>query len=320
MRTLIYIAFIGLLGASCEKIIAEDISGELPVLILPTMNDTVQNNPVHFKWEEIAGASKYHLMIVSPSFSAISEYSLDSIVTGTDFYFDLDSNEYELKLVALNGGYSSDTLGPIKFWVGVQGGTSGTAVVLTSPAAGIYENGTFDGKFFWNSMNNADSYEFSVRQGSSFATGTIVEVQNNISTLNYTSSATFGEGEYHWGVKSYLTTGGETAFSTRILYVDVTDPNVATLTSPANFASENSGNIVFTWSNGTDGGTIHAPVDSFIEVATDAGFSAIVDNQTVQGNTVTISLNAGNYFWRVTNVDAAGNAAVNSAVNQFTVF
>lgn len=320
MRTLIYMALIGLLGASCEKIIAEDITGEMPILILPVANDTVQNNPVHFKWVEMEGATKYHLMVVSPSFSAISEYSLDSIITGTDFYFDLDSNEYELKLVALNGGYESQTLGPIKFWVGVQGSIGGTAVVLNLPTAGFFENAAFDGKFSWNSVSNADSYEISVRQGSSFANGTILDIQNNISTLNFTSAATFGEGEYHWGVKAYLTTGGETPFSTRILYVDVNNPNVAVLTSPENFGSESSGDVVFTWSNGTDIGTIQAPVGSFVEVATDAGFSVIQNSQTVQGNTVTFSLSAGNYFWRVTNIDDAGNTAVSSATNQFTVF
>lgn len=320
MKGLIYIALIGLLGASCEKIIAEDITGEMPILILPVANDTVQNNPVHFKWVEMEGATKYHLMVVSPSFSAISEYSLDSIVTGTDFYFDLDSNEYELKLVALNGGYASQTLGPVKFWVGVQGGSGSTALALNAPAAGFYENTGFDGKFSWNALNNADSYEISIRQGSSFATGTILDVQNNISTLNYTSTANFAEGEYHWGVKAYLTSGSETAFSTRVLFVDVSNPNVAVLTSPVDFGSENSGNVVFSWSNGTDIGTIQAPVRSLVEVATEASFGTIQNSQTVLGNTVTFSLNAGNYFWRVTNIDDAGNTAVSSATHQFSVF
>ena len=107
MRTLLLLFGIAISAVSCEKIIAEDITAETPVLILPAENDTVSQNPVHFKWQELEGASKYHLEVVSPSFAAISQFALDSVVTGTDFYFNLDSNEYELKLTALNGGYES---------------------------------------------------------------------------------------------------------------------------------------------------------------------------------------------------------------------
>ena len=77
-------------------------------------------NPVHFKWEEMEGASIYRLEIVSPSFASINQFLLDSLVVGTDFYLDLDSNEYELRLTAQNGVYESQILAPVKFWVGVQ--------------------------------------------------------------------------------------------------------------------------------------------------------------------------------------------------------
>lgn len=307
------------LFVSCEKIIAEDISNELPVMLVPAVNDTVESNPVHFKWEEMEGATKYHLMVVSPSFASISSYVLDTMVTGTDFYFQLDSNVYELKLAAVNGGYVSDTVGPIQFWVGVQSTTSGGSVVLNDPADGEYRNGSFNGKFFWSSLSSADSYEFSLRSGTSFSNGTIVDYQNNISTLNYTSTATFSEGEYHWGVKAYLISGGETSFTTRVLYIDATDPNQAVLSSPGNFGNMNSGNVVFTWNNGTDPGTVNSPVNSFVEVSSDAAFGTIVESQVVQGNTATFNLNTGTYFWRVTNSDDAGNAAAVSGTNQFNV-
>lgn len=317
MRQILYMAAI--LGAltSCDKIIAEDITGETPVLILPTANDTVQNNPVHFKWEEITGASGYHLMVVSPGFSAISTYTLDTIVSGTDFYYALDSNAYELKLIALNAGYESQTLGPVKFWVGVQP-TSVGGIVLTSPGDASYENLSFTGLFTWNPMANA-TYEISIRQGSNFATGTILEVQNNISSTSYTSGLTFTEGIYNWGVKAYPTAGGETPFYTRILYIDGTDPNEAIPGTPADFANENAGSIPFIWNNGTDPGSIHAPVNSLLELATDAAFGTITNSQLVQGNTVNLTLTSGIYYWRVTNYDDAGNTAPASISHQLTI-
>lgn len=318
MRVLTFILFMTLLATSCEKIVAEDITDETPILILPTVNDTVDSNPVHFKWEEIAGASKYHLQVVSPSFSAINQFSLDSVITGTNFYFDLDSNEYELKLTALNGGYESNTLGPVKFWVGVQSSGTSTNVVVNSPVDNSYVNASFNGQFVWSSLTGATNYEFSLREGASFSTGTIVDGQNNISTTSYSTASVLSEGEYFWGVKAYFGTT-ETPFTTAHFYVDEFDPNVAVLSSPADLSFDFAGNIVFTWGNGTDIGIIQSPVTSRLEIATDTGFGTIIESVDVIGNSATVNLVSGTYFWRVTNTDEAGNSAGASTTYQVTL-
>lgn len=319
MRTLFFLLALAVIAGSCEKIVAEDITANTPVLIIPTVNDTVSTNPVHFKWEEMEGASKYRLQVVSPSFASINAFALDSIITGTEFFFSLDSNEYELKLTAQNGGYESQVLGPIKFWVGVQPSGGGNGVVLSTPAASAFVNASFNNQFTWNALFGATSYEYSLRSGNSFETGLLVTAQNNISTTLFTEPTVLTEGEYHWGVKAYLS-GSETSFSTRTLYVDTTNPNVALLSAPADLALISQGTVTFTWNNGTDPGTINAPVNSLIEVATDSGFSSIVHSSTVQGNTVDVSLTANTYYWRVTNTDDAGNSAASSSTNQFTLF
>lgn len=304
---------------ACEKIIAKDITGKKPVLIIPASNDTIAVNPVQFKWQEMDGASKYHLMVVSPTFSSISSYVLDTTVTGTEFFYSLDSNQYELKLAGVNGGYVSDTLGPIKFWVGVQPSSSSGNVVLTSPVDTSYVNSSFNQQFQWDSYTDATSYEISIRDGSTFSTGTILDAQNNIATTIYTSGITFYEGVYTWGVKAYLTGGGETVFTTNTLNVDLTNPNQSTLVSPSDFSFLTQGLITFTWSNGTDPGTIHAPVYSLLEIATDAAFTTIVSSATIQGNTTDVNLSTGTYYWRVSNTDDAGNSAASSSVYQLTV-
>ncbi len=215
MKYLLLIITFSTLLVGCDKFIAEDITGKTPVVILPSNNDTSQTNLVHFKWNELLGAEKYHLMVVSPSFSSISTYDLDTFVTGTDFYFSLDSNEYEMMFSANNAGYISDTVGPIKFWVGVQSSSSSGNVNLISPIDAVYLNSTsFNNQFQWNSLANVSSYEFSLRSGSDFSTATIIETQNNISTLIYTSSIILTEAEYFWGVKAYFSTGTSTSFST----------------------------------------------------------------------------------------------------------
>lgn len=302
---------------SCEKIIAEDISGQVPTVILPNVNDTVESNPVHFKWDELSGASKYRLMVVSPSFSTISSYALDTLISGTNFYYSLDSNEYEMKLIASNAGYTSDTTGPIKFWVGVQPSSTGSSVTLNTPSNAVYVNGSFNNQFSWNSLISATSYEISIRSGSNFSTGTILDGLNNIATTIYTSPIAFTEGEYTWGVKAYLGSI-ETLYSINTLYVDETAPNNATLSMPGNLSTVSQGVVNFSWSNGTDPGTIHAPVNSLIEIATDSGFTNIVQSNIIQGTSTSYNLASGTYYWRVTNYDDAGNYSGVSATNQFS--
>lgn len=321
MRTLFIVLILGISAASCEKIVAEDITDETPVLILPTVNDTVDQNPVHFKWQEMEGASKYHLEVVSPSFASINQFSLDSIVIGTDFFFNLDSNEYEMKLTAQNGGYESQVLGPVKFWVGVQpsSGGGGNTVVLTTPSDQEYINGQFNNQFSWTPVSGATSYEFSLRQGNSFATGLVLDAQNGISTSTYTiPTGILTEGEYSWGVKAYFGSI-ETPFTINQLFVDETDPNGAILSSPNDLSFDFAGTIVFTWNNGSDLGTIQSPITSTLEIATDSGFGSIVQTVSLIGNTTNVNLAAGTYFWRVTNVDEAGNSGGASFIYQLTL-
>lgn len=319
MRTLLLLLGLGIFAVSCEKIIAEDITAETPVLVLPSVNDTVNQNPVHFKWEEIEGASKYRLEVVSPCFSAISQFPLDTIVTGTDFFFGLDSSQYEMRLTALNGGYESQTTAPVIFWVGVQQVGGGNNVVLNAPVDQSYVNATFNNQFSWTPVAGATSYEFSLREGTSFSTGSILETQNGISTSTYiVPSGLLPEGEYSWGVKAYFGSV-ETPFATNQLFVDETDPNVAALVAPADLSVDFAGTITFSWANGTDSGTVQSPVTSILEIATDVNFTNIVESEDVDGSTTDVDLLAGSYFWRVRNEDEAGNTAGASSIYELTL-
>lgn len=319
MKQLFLLLFVSLALFACEKIIAEDISGEMPVLIVPTSGSTTASNPVHFKWEKMPGAEKYHLMVVSPSFANVQSYVLDTLVTGTEFYYSLDSNQYELKLVGVNAGYRSDTLGPIPFNVNASSGGTSNTITLSAPLAQAAENGSFNNQFSWQSNANATSYEFSLRTGLDFATGTIVQSTNNITTTNYTVPTTLSEGEYTWGVKAYLSVG-ETAFSTRQFYIDATNPNTPALSTPLNNDFVNQGPVTFVWNNGSDPGAVNTEVTSFVEIASNSSFLTPEFSPAVVGNTVTVTITTpGVYYWRVTNEDAAGNAGTTSSVQQFTV-
>lgn len=317
---LLLAALTGLTG--CKEIIAEDITGDTPVLYVPAANDTVQVNPVLFKWELLEGASKYRLQVVSPSFANISIFALDTIVTSTEFNFPLDSNVYELKLTALNGGYESQTLGPIKFWVGIAPTSSGSTVVLDEPAEDAFVNDDVD-QFSWNALSGATSYEFSLRKGTSFETGQIIHTQNNVVTnvLTLPAGVTIVEGNYYWGVKAYLSDGTETVYTKRALQVDTTAPNtpVGPFMPTGNV---NTNTVTFSWVNGNDGGTIHSPVTSLLEIASDSQFTNIVDQFEVSGSSQVVDVSGyapGTYYWSVINTDEAGNQSNYSATTTITV-
>jgi hypothetical protein len=293
---------------SCKQIIEKDISGETPVVILPQINDTIEANPVHFKWKDMEGATKYHLEIVSPSFTNISTYNLDSIVTGTNFYLALDSNQYEFRITALNAGDPSKTTAPICFVVGTSVGVSPTGVVLDSPPQFEYYNAQFNGVFSWFTLPNTVSYTFELHEGTSFA-GPTLHFIDQIGTNSITSftGSQLGEGVYTWGVKSFLSNGDETLYSKRTFYIDTISPGDASLSTPVNNSFESAGNITFSWTLPADIGVIQSPVKSILQISTNTTFTSLLAPDILTGNSITKNMSAGTYYWRVKTEDESGN-------------
>lgn len=314
-----------LLIAGCDDFIAKKISGETPVIILPAANDTIPSNPVQFKWQEIKGATKYHIEIVSPGFSNIQSFPIDSIVTTTNFSVGLDSNMYEVRITAMNAGYTSNTSLPRAFVVGTSQGSSTNGVVLISPADRAYFNASFNTSnlFSWQILPDAISYTFEFHKDSTFA-GQTLDFQDQLGThsTNYQGTDYLSEGVYSWGVKAFKNNGTtETAYSKRIIYIDTTSPGNATLTTPSNGATLNAGSVTFNWSLPTDLGTIQSPLISHLEIATDVNFNSLyVPVQVSSTNSKVVSMAAGTYYWRVKMIDEAGNnGSVPTSHNTLTI-
>lgn len=316
-------SFIAILGAlvflgSCKDIIEKDISGDTPVVILPQVNDTVDANPVHFKWEEMSGATKYHLEIVSPSFADLEVYALDSIVTGTNFFFGLDSAEYQFRITALNAGYESKTSVPYTFWVGTSSGGSNNGVLLDVPSQNAYLNETFDGQFKWINLAGTNTYTFELHKTSAFS-GQLLDIADQLGSVSIfsLSGTQLDEGEYCWGVKSFLSNGNETAFTKRVFYVDTTDPGVATLVAPVSNSTASlsvNPDVTFSWTFPTNSGTIQSPLKARLQFSTTTNFAAIVATRNYNSaqTSATEDLNnlglpAGMYYWRIIVLDEAGN-------------
>ncbi len=295
----------------CKDFIEKDISGETPVLLLPANNSTINANPVHVKWEEMEGATKYRIEIVSPEFGNIQSFPLDSIVSGTNFFFGLDSAQYEVRITAMNAGFSSNPSAIKRFTVGTSSGSSNGSVTLTSPANGAYYNESFPGSFSWNtqSLSNVLHCTFELHD-TEFFSGELLDIANQLTSVGIQSKdgTELPEGAYSWGVKAYLTGNGETNYSKRVFYIDKTDPGTATPSLPANNASAFAGPITFNWELPVDDGDIQSPVGGKVELSTFANFATIYKSGTSVSNSVTIdNVAAGTYYWRVILKDEAGN-------------
>ncbi len=301
----------------CKDIIAVNISDVTPEIIIPSTNDTVQVNPVHFKWKEVEGATKYHLEVVSPSFASISQFNLDTIISGLDFFAPLDSSEYEMRLTALNAGYTSNSSSIIHFWVGVSPSSGSSQIALLLPENNGYYNETFNGLFDWENVTGAQSYEFYLKKGSSFETGISVDYSSELEISSKTvSTSLFSEGEFHWGVRAYYSNGTESVLSKRRFYIDTTNPVQPTLQAPLNGSNQIPGSINFSWNSGSDAGLIQSPITSILEISTDIGFSQ-PDIYNINGNSTSITINGtlGQiYYWRIKNRDAAGNLSPYSTI------
>jgi hypothetical protein len=307
----------------CKDFVEKNISEDTPVLILPANNDTIGANPVHIKWEALEGATKYRIEIVSPSFSNIQDFPLDSIVSGTNFYFGLDSMQYEIRITAMNAGYSSYPSAIKRFWVGTSQGTSNGGVLLTSPAAGAYFNESFQGNFSWStqSLGAVSSCTFELHE-TEFFSGALKDIADQLNSASITSlnGTQLEEKAYCWGVKAYLLGGGETNFSKRVFYIDKTAPGLATLTAPVNNATVSSGTVTFNWDLPEDAGPIQSPVGGKVELSTFATFATIYKTGTSTSNSVTISnIASGTYYWRVTLKDEAGNTGPVSTTTYNTI-
>jgi hypothetical protein len=308
LLTLLMICLWGM--GSCNAIFEKNISEEIPIMIIPTQNDTVYSNKVHFKWHEMQGASFYNLQIVKPSFADINEFVLDSNITGEEFYQILAPGNYQFKLRGENGGYESEFVGPYSIYIDSALDLSEQFVSLISPVDNIYGNGSSDLVVSWQNLFAADSYDFILKIGSDFASASVLDQQLGINSLSHLITADFFdvEGTYFWGIKGVNITGSS-PYTYRQINIDLTAPNDPVLVSPADeIIHPIEDPITLEWSTGTDPGIVNSPVFSTVEIATEPTFTDFIafNDITVDSLVYTFPV-VGAYYWRVAADDAVGN-------------
>lgn len=308
---------------SCNSVFEKNIEDEEVAMIIPLNNSTSNTNNVHFKWNEVEGASFYNLQIVSPSFNAISQFVLDSNITNEEYYFVLSPGTYQFQIRAENSGHKTAYTSPITFTVDSTSNLTGQIVPLTSPNNDIYSNQKLF-TFKWQNIQAAESYDFQIRLGIDFeASSTVLELKENLSTNTYTPSANDfqfeNEGVYSWGVRAVNTTSQTSSkYQSRTINIDTTSPSAQALVAPITEAIFVD-TVIFYWTNAADPGIVKSPVTSQLEIATDVNFTSPLETYTTELDTVFHVFNTGTYFWRMFATDAAGNKSTNTETREITI-
>jgi|WetSurMetagenome_2_1015567.scaffolds.fasta_scaffold202426_1 hypothetical protein len=296
---------------ACDDFFEVDISNKKITLIVPADGIETELVTQTFTWDELDGASSYHLMVVTPDFAAAESLILDTIVTTTYFEKTLVPGSYEWRVRGENNAYKTDW-SSAKFVIYSSGDLTRQTVLLSSPAENYFTNKTTV-TVKWNTLYNADSYE--VRAYKDEWEGTLLF--DPVKTTVGSAELTLSENEIWWGVKA-INDSSESQFTTRRLIIDLTPPVKPTLLLPSSKEVLSDTEVDFSWKS-NDVTWSDATTDSLF-IYYDSDLTESVKEIVVTGNSSTIELATGKtYYWRVNSTDKAGNTGDYSSVSQFSI-
>jgi hypothetical protein len=90
-----------------EKI-PEDISAEIVVLTAPSNNLETKNTKQVFLWESVEGATKYELIIASPSLASPENGVVTKVLNTTTYTAELELGKYQWCVKAMNRKYKTE--------------------------------------------------------------------------------------------------------------------------------------------------------------------------------------------------------------------
>lgn len=311
LRPLFLVFWVMLSMTNCSKYIEEDISSQKVLIEYPNQNAVFDTSKVEISFVPIDHADNYRIEIVQPNFKSLKKRVVDTLISSTAFSVELDSNDYSLVVSAQNFGYSSKSSDTILFSVSVN--SSGSSLQLLDPKGAYNLSGNpFDNRFVWNNSEVGTSFEFDLRKGTSFQNGEELHSESNLSGQSLElNNLTLDHGTYWW--RLIATVNGISNSKIASFVIDTISPLAPTLVSPIDNTSVNQGVVIFAWNNQSE------DVQSNFELSSSPTFSTLIYSENMQGQSVSLSLTPGIFYWRVQCQDPATNLSPYSSVNKLTV-
>jgi hypothetical protein len=108
MRNMGFILLVIWVFVACDDIIeVVDISDKTVAILAPTNGSVVDTTFVNFSWQALEDAETYRVQVATPNFNEAAQILLDTVVTKTDVSGQLNVNNFEWRVKALNSGYET---------------------------------------------------------------------------------------------------------------------------------------------------------------------------------------------------------------------
>ena len=297
--------------SSCKDIFEEDISEDKVNVIAPTNAKRFKTREITFIWDELEGADEYQIEIVTPRYTAIEKIVKDTTIDGSKTSWNYtfpNVGEYEWKIVAKNGGYTSKETVQLIYIDSVNFGNE--KVVLTSPRDEFRTNATLI-LLDWEDFPDAVNYKLEVASPD-FGTGTVDSIIESVSEKEYLF---INEQKYQWRVKAINADGVESQYS-EIWEVDIdfTAPNPPV----ADSSHIDTTAVTLYWSTNDadiDFDSVFLSKDSLFNTVARTGKVPSVANPS----TFFTNLDSTKYFWKVKSIDVAGNISDESNILSFEI-
>jgi len=300
MKKIGLVFLVVLFAIGCAKWVSIDISEDSVVLISPVENqsDSLQNKM--FVWEELEGAKKYRLQIVSANFDSILDYVLDSAVSETSYSISLNPNEYEWRVRGENDDFNS-LWSKRKLTIKSSASLANQQITGISPKDGLNTN-KMTQTFEWDSLVSAQEYSVKVIDQDENYIGIFVN------EAKYTHTFT-EEGLFTVEIKGLNNISASITSSIEIR-IDATMPSDVTLKFPLSDDTLKSFPKTFTWT--VDSSNTGSPIVDTLFIASDSAMNSVIFDTIFESTTSltldTIESNPRKLFWKLNRGDAAGNS------------
>ena len=300
----------GLLPAGHPAVALATAPSGAPASLSPSTGDTIDGNPT-FAWGAVAGATKYRVQVSTAADFTVNTFSVDTAERRATPTADLPRGLLYWRVAGMD---AASNLGP---WASTDFTRQWGAPVPDYPNDGdtlVFP--TTPLRFSWTPLRGAQSYQLEVDDAADFVGATTYSTKNTSFVI--TEPRTYGQ-PFFWHVRGVSATNGIVSSWSGTRSNTLSWPGTPTLVYPADsavIAIESVGDLYFDWSAVLGAKTYQ------LQVSPNADWT---NNRTidvpVKGTRYAppVTLNNGNYYWRVRALDAAGtpNLGPWSAVRVF---
>lgn len=294
---------------SCYDIFEEDLSKSKVTILSPKDSITITSSNVTFWWNEVERASRYRLQLVKPTFNAISQFIVDTNVTGDKFQISLSPGKYEWRIQAINNS-TSGLFTTAVFFIDSNLNIANERIFLISPS-NLSISTLRPIVFRWQNLQIANSYRFQLFD----STQALVVSASDILSNQLLVNQNLPDNKYTWRVRGE-NDNGVTQYASFSFVLDSTPPSPPILVSPTNNFSSLNGIINFQWNPGID--NIENDFSKLV-IATDSFFTNPIVEQDITNTSYSDTFTFGRYFWSLKSVDKAGNQSRWSFARSFDV-